>query len=1090
MCKWIKRSLIPILFLFIFFLFGFGDTTLAKSNQSIILYESTDKQNLYPAIEMIRDQEGQFTIDDIVSDVFKDKFKPVDQIKQQVGFFDVTKWLRFEIENLSDEAVWLIEFAFPLIYEVELYTKEDENLVLLHQGGANYPFHHREISHRNLVFNLEIEPGTSKTFYVKAVGGADLHPPITLWNHQRFIEKTEHEFLLLGIFYGVIIAMIFYNLFLFFSLRMRSYLYYVLVISFALFGHLSSNGFGFQYFWSHATDWNLNASPFWVAMTCIAILIFTRKFLNVDHYIRSYKYVMYTLIPFHLLVICLLPFFHYPALYIMAFAAFSTFFTVLTTAIIALKRGARQARFYILGWLIFLSGIFITTLERMVILPYSVFTEYASQAALSIEVVLLSLALADKISLIRKEKEFAEKKAKENQALAMENLKKADELKDEFLAVTSHELRTPLYGMIGIAESLRDGIVGELSGDTKHQLSMIIRSGQRLTRLVDEILDFSQLKYDALKLKLQPVDIKSIIDIVIAVTTPLAHHKNLTLISDVAENLPSIQADENRLQQILYNLVDNAIKYTEEGKIIITAYAETAHVIVKVIDTGNGISSEQMETIFEPFQQGDIALSREVGGIGIGLNIAKRLIDLHGGKLKVSSTIGEGTTFTVNLPIGEQKEPIDLIPTNNQKIMHDKENHWEELAVTTETLQDEGLLFQLPQNNDELKPKILVADDEIVNLQVLMNQLSLNGYDVLTATRGDEVLEIIDKHNIDLLILDIMMPGMSGYHVCQNLRKTYSIMELPILMLTARDQVQDKMLSFASGANDYLVKPCDKQELLSRVKTLVRVKLLNEELVQMNLELEEKVVERTYELKVANDNLRRMADSRRQLLENIAHELGTPVTLIHHYIQSVQKGMFSATDEHYYKLVKEKILVMNRLIDDLFELAKYESGEISLHLKEFCLNEWVERLYNRCKFSTLKENRQFIHGEIPSHYKNYSCFFDQERMVQLFGNLISNAIKSTQESTGKISMEVKILDSERLLIQVTDNGHGIQEEDIPYIFERFYHKSSSDQEILGTGLGLAIVKQIVESHHGEIIVTSMVNEGTTFSITLPIKKSK
>ena len=220
---------------------------------------------------MIRDKEGQFTIDDIVSDLFAEKFKPVDQIKQQVGFFDVTKWLRFEIDNQSDEAEWLIEFAFPLVYELEMYTKEGEDLTLLHKGGAIYPFHHREITHRNFVYHLEIEPGTSKTYYVKAVGGADLHPPIILWSHHRFIEKTEHEFLVLGIFYGVIIAMILYNLFLFFSLRVRSYLYYVLVISFALLGHLSSNGFGFQYLWSHATEWNVNASPFWVVATCIQI---------------------------------------------------------------------------------------------------------------------------------------------------------------------------------------------------------------------------------------------------------------------------------------------------------------------------------------------------------------------------------------------------------------------------------------------------------------------------------------------------------------------------------------------------------------------------------------------------------------------------------------------------------------------------------------------------------------------------------------------------------------------------------------------------------------------------------------------------
>ena len=160
----------------------------------------------------------------------------------------------------------------------------------------------------------------------------------------------------------------------------------------------------------------------------------------------------------------------------------------------------------------------------------------------------------------------------------------------------------------------------------------------------------------------------------------------------------------------------------------------------------------------------------------------------------------------------------------------------------------------------EKRAKILVADDEPVNLQVLMNQLTLEGYEVITASNGEEVLRIIDEQSIELLILDIMMPKMSGYEVCQRLRKKYSLMELPILMLTAKSQVRDKITSFEVGANDYLAKPCDKQELLSRVKTLIRLRSLNQKLITMNLQLEEKVKERTQALEVANDDLTKMND--------------------------------------------------------------------------------------------------------------------------------------------------------------------------------------------------------------------------------------
>lgn len=235
----------------------------------------------------------------------------------------------------------------------------------------------------------------------------------------------------------------------------------------------------------------------------------------------------------------------------MVFVSLITFLVSLTVAIICLLKGVREARFYIVGWLVFLTGVSITILERAVYLPYNMFTEYAGQAALTIEVVLLSLALADKIKIIRQQKEEAERKTRESQKLAIENLKKADQLKDEFLAITSHELRTPLYGMIGIAESLREGISGEVSNDMKHQLSMIISSGNRLTKLVHEILDFSKLKYDSINLETNPVQLSPLFDIVLAITKPLLKEKPITIINEIDDSIPLVLADQNRLQQVL-----------------------------------------------------------------------------------------------------------------------------------------------------------------------------------------------------------------------------------------------------------------------------------------------------------------------------------------------------------------------------------------------------------------------------------------------------------------------------------------------------------------------------------------------------------
>ena len=470
---------------------------------------------------------------------------------------------------------------------------------------------------------MDIEPNQTKTYYILAHGGGDLHPPIKLWKAESFIEKTQIEFILLGLFYGMISVMILYNSFLYFSLRIKSYLHYVVVITCTMMGQLSINGLAFQYLWPNSPWWNTISTPFWVSLACIFILIFTRSFLDTDQYLPKFKAISYMLMMLNGIVILMLFISNFTALNIMLLSTASTFVTVLSVAFICLKRGARQARFFIVGWLIFLIGIFITILERAALLPFSNFTEYAGQATLTTEVVLLSLALADKINIMRSEKEQAEQEAKKSQALAMESLKKTDELKDEFLAITSHELRTPLYGIIGIAESLRDGVTGDIPTEMGNQLSIIITSGNRLTHLINDILDFSKLKHNSLDVHLKPVYLSGIVDVVFTICQPLVKNKSLRLINNIDDSLPSVVADQNRLQQILYNLIGNSIKYTDSGEVVISAEHVGENIKISVSDTGKGISKELQKTIFEPFKQGDASLSRDVGGTGIGLSITK-----------------------------------------------------------------------------------------------------------------------------------------------------------------------------------------------------------------------------------------------------------------------------------------------------------------------------------------------------------------------------------------------------------------------------------------------------------------------------------
>lgn len=419
-------------------------------------------------------------------------------------------------------------------------------------------------------------------------------------------------------------------------------------------------------------------------------------------------------------------------------------------------------------------------------------------------------------------------------------LQQLDKLKDEFLANTSHELRTPLNGIIGIAESLIDGAAGALPSKAIANLAMIVSSGRRLSNLVNDILDFSQLKHKNIELQIKTVGVREIADVVLTLSQPLMGKKSLQLINSISSELPLVAADENRLQQIFYNLVGNAIKFTESGTIEVSAEVVSSHsqkiktessnlqpsniqpstlqeqIAITVSDTGIGIPEDKLEQIFESFEQADGSTAREYGGTGLGLAVTKQLVELHAGEIFVSSKVGEGSHFTFTLPISQ-----------NQVIATSEISPICSIAPTPDLI-DEALINPEVLTTKSGEFKILIVDDEPVNLQVLANNLSLEHYAITQANNGLEALEIIEcGFQPDLVLLDVMMPRMTGYEVCKKLRERFLAIELPIVMLTAKNQTSDLVEGFIAGANDYITKPFSKNELLARIKTHIRLAKIN-----------------------------------------------------------------------------------------------------------------------------------------------------------------------------------------------------------------------------------------------------------------------
>ena len=242
------------------------------------------------------------------------------------------------------------------------------------------------------------------------------------------------------------------------------------------------------------------------------------------------------------------------------------------------------------------------------------------------------------------------KRTYEREHTLNKRLQDLDKLKDAFLANTSHELRTPLNGIIGLSDSLLDGAAGPVPDEIKRYIEMIAFSGRRLANLVNDILDFSKLKTHTLQLNRKPVALHNFVEIMLGMSKPLVGTKPIELINLVSNTLPAIDADENRLQQILYNLLGNAIKFTDKGNVTVSAYNDHDVVVIDVSDTGIGIPADQVDIIFESFEQVDGTTNRSHGGTGLGLAITKRLVELHGGTLSVSSKEGVGSTFRMRFP--------------------------------------------------------------------------------------------------------------------------------------------------------------------------------------------------------------------------------------------------------------------------------------------------------------------------------------------------------------------------------------------------------------------------------------------------------
>ena len=1010
--------------------------------EPVILTDSPEEYPLGLHMEILEDKEKKWRIEDVTSPGFSKKFIKSNRENPNFGFTNSVYWARFKLKNISGMNEWLLEIGYPQLDRIELYIEQLSRLdktydrFVVKKAGDFYPFKEREVKHQNFVFHLPVVFNKEQIFYIRIETGSSMQIPLTLWSSEAFAENDHDERIAFGVYYGIILAMALYNLFLFFSLRDRNYLYYVLYIISYGFTQLSLNGIAYEYLWPDLPLWSNKSLAFLVGFLLLWLSKFSSNFLITRIHAPKTDKLFSMLVGLSLLVML----FSFTGAYQMAARVgvgllLAFVLLAMTAGIITWLKGYRPARYFVIAWFIFLFGSFLYLLRAFGAAPNNFITTYSMQIGSTLEVVLLSLALADRINVMRREKEEA-------QALAIDNLHKADKLKDEFLANTSHELKTPLNGIIGIAEALIDGSAGKVTSAQSSRLTMILTSGKRLLNLVNDILDFSKLRHHDIALRKEPVDMRQITELVMILCRPMLAGKPLKLENEIGENLPLATGDENRLQQIMHNLIGNAIKFTESGTVRVTAkelyseqregVRENNYLEITVSDTGIGISKDKFDTIFKSFEQADAGISRLYGGTGLGLSITKQLIELHGGTIRVESELGKSSDFIFTLPVyGDREERIQEPPLR-------------QIALTREAADAEISPVETARQiiSTDGSTKILAVDDDPINLQVLVDQLFLQGYTVKQVTGGAEALDAVTKEQYDLVLLDIMMPMMSGYEVCKKLREKYSSNELPVIMLTAKDRVPDLIEGFDAGANDYLAKPISKGELLSRIKTHLESAFYYRELKHSNEKLDNL-------MKEFSRITAKIHNSLKNKLESIRNFLNHSIVL------------FDNKDKLMENLKKVRNLIShcsNESKNILFVVAHKECS-LETFVKELELQAELALVRERIGYSLHKHNLPEQRILKPAIVQN---------LLDIYTELLNNIIKHS--AANMIDIEINC-ENDTMSLIVKDDGVGFD-----------YNKQINNR---GT-YGLRILEDLSNEIDASLLIDSQSGQGTTVKILVKI----